>query len=132
MPRIIITLRKSGNPFHTDQKADEIFLIFIRKFRWNQLQLAKSKIRKGFLIYEEMRKYLIIYEKVVSHAVQYMTCNRSFLNFLIYEENLSFFLSVHSIVDLSFLRNIKMRFLVIKKKYSVVSIACTVYTVRVL
>jgi hypothetical protein len=44
-------------------------------------------MRKGFLIYEEMRKYFPIYcmyEKAVSH-------NCSILNFLIYEENFSFF-----------------------------------------
>jgi hypothetical protein len=28
---------------------------------------AKSYMRKGFLIYEEMRQYLVIYEVVVSH-----------------------------------------------------------------
>jgi hypothetical protein len=31
--------------------------------------LAKSYMRKGFLVYEEMRKYLTIYEKAVSHTV---------------------------------------------------------------
>jgi hypothetical protein len=29
--------------------------------------VAKSYIKKGFLIFEEMRKYLTIYEKAVSH-----------------------------------------------------------------
>jgi hypothetical protein len=29
--------------------------------------VAKSYMRKGFLIYEEMRKYLIIYEEAVIH-----------------------------------------------------------------
>jgi hypothetical protein len=28
--------------------------------------VAKSYMRKGFLIYEEMRKYLVIYEEAVS------------------------------------------------------------------
>jgi hypothetical protein len=28
--------------------------------------VAKSCMRKGFLIYEEMRKYLVIYEEAVS------------------------------------------------------------------
>jgi hypothetical protein len=28
---------------------------------------AKSYMRKGFLIYEEMRKYLVIYNEAVSH-----------------------------------------------------------------
>jgi hypothetical protein len=27
---------------------------------------AVAKLRKGFLIYEEMRKYLVIYEEAVS------------------------------------------------------------------
>jgi hypothetical protein len=29
--------------------------------------VAKSYMRTGFLMYEEMRKYLTIYEEVVSH-----------------------------------------------------------------
>jgi hypothetical protein len=44
-------------------------------------------MRKGFLIDEEMRKYLTISEEVVSHI---WLCN-SLLNILIYEENLIFF-----------------------------------------
>ncbi len=28
---------------------------------------AKSYVRKGFLIYKEMRKYLTIYEEAVGH-----------------------------------------------------------------
>jgi hypothetical protein len=28
---------------------------------------AKSYLKKGFLVYEEMRKFFPIYEKVVSH-----------------------------------------------------------------
>ncbi len=31
--------------------------------------VAKSYMRKGFLTYEEMRKYLTIYEEAVSHTV---------------------------------------------------------------
>jgi hypothetical protein len=31
--------------------------------------VAKSYMRKGFLIYEEMRKYLTIYEEAVSHIL---------------------------------------------------------------
>ncbi len=50
--------------------------------------VAKSYMRKGFLIYEEMRKYLVIYEEAVS---QIWLCNRSLMDFLIYEENLGFF-----------------------------------------
>jgi hypothetical protein len=40
---------------YTDKKENEILLI--RKFRWERLQ---SDTRKGFLIYEEMRKFLTI------------------------------------------------------------------------
>jgi hypothetical protein len=47
--------------------------------------VAKSYMRKGFLIYEEMRQYLAIYEEAVGHI---QLCNRS-LDFLIYEENIS-------------------------------------------
>jgi hypothetical protein len=53
-------------------------------------QLWKSHMRKGFRIYEEMRKYLTIYEEAVSHI---RLCNCSILNFLIYEENCFSFLS---------------------------------------
>jgi hypothetical protein len=48
---------------------------------------------KGFLVNEEMRKYLIIYEEDVT-VCHIRLCNRSRLNFLIYEENLISFLSV--------------------------------------
>ncbi len=51
--------------------------------------VAKSYMKKDFLIYEEMRKFLVIYEEAVSHV---WLCNRYRLNFLIYEENfISFF-----------------------------------------
>ncbi len=45
-------------------------------------------MRKGFLIYEEVQKYLVIYEEAVSHK---WLCTRSLLKFLSYEENLIFF-----------------------------------------
>ena len=48
---------------------------------------AKSYMRKGFLIYEEMRKYLVLYEEAVSHK---WLCTWSFLNFPISEENFIF------------------------------------------
>ncbi len=52
------------------------------------------KMRKGFLIYEEMRKCFPIYEEAVSHI---WLCNCSTLNFLMCEENfLFFFISVKS------------------------------------
>jgi hypothetical protein len=44
---------------YTDKKENEIFLIH------KEIQMgsvAKSYMRKGFLIYEEMRKYLTKYE----------------------------------------------------------------------
>ncbi len=37
---------------------------------------AKSYMRKGFLLYEEMRKFFTIYEEAVGHPIP--------LNFLIY------------------------------------------------
>ncbi len=50
---------------YTDKKEYKIFLIF------KEIQngaVAKSFMTKGFLIYEEMRKYLTIYEEeAVSH-----------------------------------------------------------------
>jgi hypothetical protein len=49
---------------------------------------AKSYMRKGFLIYEEMRKYLVINEEAVNHIY---LCNRSVLDSLINEENFVFF-----------------------------------------
>jgi hypothetical protein len=48
----------------TDKKENEIFLIY------KEIQMgsvAKSHMRKGFIIYEEMRKYFTIYEDAVSH-----------------------------------------------------------------
>jgi hypothetical protein len=55
---------------HTDKKAKKIFLIVICK----EIQMesgAKSNLRKGFLIYEEMRKYLTKCVEAFSHT--YMT-----------------------------------------------------------
>jgi hypothetical protein len=43
--------------FHTDKKEKKIFFIY------KEIQMgtvAKSYLRKGFLIYEEMPKYLFI------------------------------------------------------------------------
>jgi hypothetical protein len=48
---------------YAEKQENKIFLIY------KEIQMgsgAKSYIRKGFLIYEEMRKYFTIYEKVVS------------------------------------------------------------------
>ncbi len=61
---------------------------------------AKSYMRKGISIYEEMRKYFTIYEEAVSHS--YNSLHPIPLNFLIYEENfIVFFVSVNSILGLS-------------------------------
>jgi hypothetical protein len=43
---------------YTDKKESKIFLIY------KEIQMgavAKAYMRKGFLIYKEMRKYLVIY-----------------------------------------------------------------------
>jgi hypothetical protein len=53
---------------------------------------AKSYMKKGFLIYEEVRKYLAIYEEAISHKTYVFATG--LLNFLISEENLIFFFSV--------------------------------------
>ncbi len=49
---------------YTDKKEKNIFL------RYSEIQsgaVAKSYIRNGFLIYEEMQKYFPVYEEAVSH-----------------------------------------------------------------
>jgi hypothetical protein len=49
---------------YTDKKENQIFLIY-REIQSGAV--AKSYMRKGFLIYEEMGKYFPIYEEAVSH-----------------------------------------------------------------
>ncbi len=61
-------------------KTKTKFSSYIRKFRWDRLQ---SHMWKSFLMYEEMRKYLTIYEEAVSYV---WLCNRSLLNFHIWEK----------------------------------------------
>jgi hypothetical protein len=49
----------------TDKKHYKIFLIY------NEIQMGadeESYMMKGFLIYEEVRKYLVIYEEAVRHT----------------------------------------------------------------
>jgi hypothetical protein len=49
---------------YTDKKENQIFL------KYKEIQsgeVAKSYTRKGFPIYEEMRKYFPIYKEAVSH-----------------------------------------------------------------
>jgi hypothetical protein len=48
----------------TDKKEKKISLIYKEILSG---AVAKSYMRKGFLIYEEMRKYFPIYEEAVSH-----------------------------------------------------------------
>jgi hypothetical protein len=52
-------------PLYTDKKENKIFLIY------KEIQSggagAKSYMRKGFLIYEEMRKHFPTYEEAVNH-----------------------------------------------------------------
>jgi hypothetical protein len=50
-------------PTALKKKENQIFL------KYKEIQngaVAKSYMRKGFLIYEEMRKYLTVYEEAVS------------------------------------------------------------------
>jgi hypothetical protein len=49
---------------HTDKKENQIFLIYKEILSG---AVAKSYMRKGFLIYGEMNKYFPIYEEGVSH-----------------------------------------------------------------
>jgi hypothetical protein len=59
--------RPLHTPFpRTDKKENEIFLIYKEI---NMGSVAKSYVRKGSLIYEEMRKYLTKYEE---EAVSYI------------------------------------------------------------
>ncbi len=55
--------------------------------------VAKSYMRKGFLIYEKMRKYFTIYGEAVSHI---WLCTRSFWISLYTRKILFYFLSVYS------------------------------------
>jgi|LakMenE18May11ns_1017448.scaffolds.fasta_scaffold7714593_1 hypothetical protein len=55
-----ITLKKDLIKRCTDKKEKKIFLIY------KEIQMgavSKTNMKKGFLIYEEMRKYLGIYEE---------------------------------------------------------------------
>ncbi len=80
--------RNRSDTRHTDKKETQISFIY------KEIQtgaVAKSYMRKGFLIYEEMRKYIPISKEAVSHI---WLCNCSILNFHIFEENFLSFLSV--------------------------------------
>jgi hypothetical protein len=64
-PHLLQFQQSAGaTPLYTDKKENQIFLIY------KEIQsgaVAKSYMRKGFLIYEEMRKYFPIYEEAFSH-----------------------------------------------------------------
>ncbi len=51
---------------YIDKKENQIYLIGISKEIQSEA-LAKSYMRKGLLIYDEIRKYFPIYEEAVSH-----------------------------------------------------------------
>jgi hypothetical protein len=51
---------------YTDKKENQIFLIYTYKDIQSGA-VAKSCMRKGFLIYEEMCKYFPIYVEAISH-----------------------------------------------------------------
>jgi hypothetical protein len=77
---------------HTDKKENNIFPIYYMEIQMGSG--AKSFMRKCFLIYEEMGKYLTIYtyEEAVSHT--YMTLHPIPSQFPKYEENFILFFSV--------------------------------------
>ncbi len=56
--------------YYTDKKENKSFLIC------KEIQMgavAKSYIKKGFLMCEEMRKFLVIYEEAVRHIYDFAT-----------------------------------------------------------
>jgi hypothetical protein len=61
---VLYPLSLGGRRMISDKKKTNIFLIY------KEIQMgsvAKLYMRRGFLLYEEMRKYLTIYEEAVSH-----------------------------------------------------------------
>jgi hypothetical protein len=63
-PRSQLLFLRTGHCFYTLLKKKCIFSSYIRIFKGSG---AKSYMRNGFLIYEEMCKYLVIYEEAVTH-----------------------------------------------------------------
>ncbi len=62
--RLYLSLMRITDWRYTDKKENQMFLIY------KEIQseaVAKSLMWKGFLIYEEMRKYFPIYEEAVVH-----------------------------------------------------------------
>jgi hypothetical protein len=81
------------SPMMPHWKKKNIFLIY-KKIQGGAV--AKSFMRKGFLIHEEMRKYFPI-QYMRRPAVIYEFATAPFwISIYRYEENLIFFLSVHS------------------------------------
>jgi hypothetical protein len=77
---ILDFLYRRSLDYYTNKKENIIFLIY------KEIQMgsgAKSFMRKGFLVYEEISKYFTIYGEAVLHPIP--------PNFLIYEENFIFF-----------------------------------------
>jgi hypothetical protein len=60
----------SNVSYNTDRKEKKIFLIYKEI---HSGAFAKSYMRKGFLIYEEMRIYFPIYEEVVTFIYDFAT-----------------------------------------------------------
>jgi hypothetical protein len=56
---------QSHSRLYTDKKENKSFLIY----KAIQGLVVKSFMRKGFLMYEEMLKYLTLFEKAISHTV---------------------------------------------------------------
>ena len=64
-PRMSYTqYNKTNSCILTLIKKKTKFPSYIGKFRWDRVQ---SYMRKGFLIYEEMRKFFPIYEEAFNH-----------------------------------------------------------------
>jgi hypothetical protein len=56
---------RTRNIRYTDKKENQIFLIYKVI---QSVAVSRSYMRKGFLIYEEMRKYFSMYKEAVSHT----------------------------------------------------------------
>ncbi len=67
-------------PRYTDKKENRIFLIYIGKFRWARLQ-SHVWGRASYIIYEEMRKYWVMYEEAVSHISRHNNITSCIDNF---------------------------------------------------
>ncbi len=76
-------------------------------YTYKEIQIgssAKSYMRKGFLQYEEMRKFFTIYEEAVSHI---WLCTRYPSNFLIYEKKCFLFYQCSAVCTVLYTRYIE-------------------------